>query len=234
MSEVIESNEAMEEVTPRKVLIATPAYDGRLDVWFTNSLINAIRVAQASGIFLHPVFMSYDALIQRARNDLIRLAVEEEYDDLIWIDSDLEFNPLWIMELLANEKDVIGVPCPKKTDREELYNVRTKNLEADEDGLIEIESIGTGFLKLSRKAVLDLWENSVPYQNEGRECRMVCEVLVEDGELVSEDNVMCRKLRDLGYAIWVAPTMTCAHTGVKKYYGDFGDFVQRIKKATAA
>jgi len=218
----------------QKVLIATPAYDGRLDVWYTNSLINTVRIAQEQGIFIHPVFMSYDALIQRARNDLIRLAIEENYDGFIWIDSDLEFDPSWVLELLEHEKDIIGVPCPKKTDREELYNVRTRNLEPDEDGLIEIESIGTGFLKISKKALQDLWDNSTPYKNEGRECRMVCEVLVENGELISEDNVMCRKLRDLGYSIWVAPHMTCAHMGPKKYYGDFGDFVQRIKKAPAA
>jgi hypothetical protein len=49
---------------PRKVLIATPAHDGRLDVWYTTSLVNTIRVAQANDIFVHPVFMSYDALVQ--------------------------------------------------------------------------------------------------------------------------------------------------------------------------
>jgi hypothetical protein len=37
-----------------KVLIATPAYDGRLDVWYTTSLVNSVRIAQENGIFLHP------------------------------------------------------------------------------------------------------------------------------------------------------------------------------------
>ena len=83
-----------EEVQPRKVLIATPAYDGRLDVWYTNALVNTIRVAQANNIYVHPVFMSYDALIQRARNDLFALAVEGEYDDMIFIDSDMEWHPM--------------------------------------------------------------------------------------------------------------------------------------------
>ena len=70
----------------RKVLIATPALDGRLDVWYTNSVINAVRFAQSEGVFLHPVFLSFDALIQRARNDLFRLAVEGEYDDMIFVE----------------------------------------------------------------------------------------------------------------------------------------------------
>jgi hypothetical protein len=70
-----------------KVLIATPAHDGRLDVWYTTSLVNSVRIAQENGIFLHPVFMSYDALVQRARNDLFKLALD--YDAVIWIDADL-------------------------------------------------------------------------------------------------------------------------------------------------
>jgi len=218
----------------RKVLIATPAYDGRLDVWYTTSLINAVRVAQANDIFLHPVFMSYDALIQRARNDLFRLAVEGEYDDMIFIDSDIEFDPMWIMELLSYKEDivdaydVVGGTYRKKTDNAELYAVKTENLVPSENGLIEVKCLGTGFVKLSRKAFMALWESSEKYQNEGREGRMVCDVKVIDGELVSEDNVMFIKLRQLGFKVWLASHMTCVHVGTKKFYGNFDDFVKRL------
>jgi hypothetical protein len=218
----------------RKVLIATPAYDGRLDVWYTTSLVNAVRVAQANDIYLHPVFMSYDALIQRARNDLFRLAVEGEYDDMIFIDSDIEFDPMWIMELLSYKEDivdaydVVGGTYRKKTDSAELYAVKTENLVPSENGLIEVKCLGTGFVKLSRKAFMALWGSSEKYQNEGREGRMVCDVKVIDGELVSEDNVMFIKLRQLGFKVWLASHMTCVHVGTKKFYGNFDDFVKRL------
>lgn len=216
-----------------KVLIATPAYDGRLDVWYTTSLVNSVRIAQENGIFLHPVFMSYDALVQRARNDLFRLAVEGEYDHMIWIDSDIEWNPMWIMEMLSKPQDIIGGACRKKTDNAELYNVVTRNLE-EENGLIKIESIGTGFVKMSRKAIMALWESSPKYQNEGRECRMVCDVQIIDGDLVSEDNVMMRKLTALGFDIWLDPRMTCVHIGTKKFYGDIGSFIDRLRATEKA
>ena len=161
---------------PRKVLIATPAHDGRLDVWYTTSLVNTIRVAQANDIFVHPVFMSYDALVQRARNDLIRLAVEGEYDDLIFIDSDMEWNPMWIMSLLERQEDVVGGTTRKKTDDAEVYVVKASDLTVHDSGLIKAEALGTGFVRLSRKAFLALWDSSPAYQNEGRECRMVCDV----------------------------------------------------------
>ena len=213
-----------------KVLIATPAYDGRLDVWYTTSLVNSVRIAQDNGIFLHPVFMSYDALVQRARNDLFRLGLE--YDAVIWIDSDLEWNPMWIMELLGSDKDVIGGTYRKKTDDAERYTVKTKDLTAT-DGLIKVDGLGMGFLKMSKKAVQALWDASQPYQNEGRECRMICDIQIVDGQLVSEDNVVTRKLADLGFDIWLDPRMTCCHIGTKKFYGNFEDFAKRLTAQAA-
>jgi hypothetical protein len=214
---------------PRKVLIATPAHDGRLDVWYTTSLVNTIRVAQANGIFVHPVFMSYDALVQRARNDLFRLAVDGGYDDMIFIDSDMEWNPMWIMSLLQREEDVVGGTARKKTDDAEVYVVKTTDLTVHDNGLIKCEGLGTGFVRLSRKAFIALWDISPAYQNEGRECRMVCDVQVVDGQLYSEDTILFRKLADLGFDVWLDPTMTCNHLGTKKFCGNFEAYLARLE-----
>lgn len=218
-----------EEVQPRKVLIATPAYDGRLDVWYTNALVNTIRVAQANNIYVHPVFMSYDALIQRARNDLFALAVEGEYDDMIFIDSDMEWHPMWIMELLERKEDVVGGTARKKTDEAEIYVAKTKDLTVHENGLIKCDGLGTGFVKLSREAFTALWEISPEYTNEGKTRRMICDVQVVDGQLYSEDTVLFKKLNDLGFDCWLDPKMTCAHIGTKKFYGDMAGFLGRLR-----
>jgi len=215
---------------PRKVLIATPAYDGRLDVWYTNSLVNTIRLAQANGIFVHPVFMSYDALIQRARNDLFALAVEGGYDDMIFIDSDMEWNPEWIMELLSRPEDVVGGTARKKTDDAEIYVAKTQDLTYHENGLIKCEGLGTGFVRLSREAFTALWEISPEYQNEGKTRRMICDVQVIDGQLYSEDTVLFKKLNELGFDCWLDPKMTCVHIGTKKFYGNMAGYIERLKE----
>ena len=212
----------------RKVLIATPALDGRLDVWYTNSLVNSIRLAQANGIFLHPVFMSYDALIQRARNDLFKLAVDGEYDDMIWIDSDMEWDPVWIMQMLESKEDVLGGTARKKTDDAEIYVAKTKDLTYHENGFIKCEGLGTGFVKLSREAFTALWEISPEYTNGDRTCRMVCDVQIVDGELYSEDTVLFKKLNELGFDCWLDPKMTCGHIGTKKFMGNMEEYIKRL------
>lgn len=77
----------------RKVLIGTPSHDGRVDAWYANSLVNTVRIAPQKDTVIVPIFMAYDSLVQRARNDLVRLALEEEFDDLIFIDSDPGMGP---------------------------------------------------------------------------------------------------------------------------------------------
>lgn len=220
----------------RKVLLATPSLDGRLDVWYTNALVNTIRIAQASGVFVHPVFMSYDALIQRVRNDLVALAVEGGYDDLIFIDSDMEWDPQWIMELLDREEDVVGGTARKKTDEAEIYVAKTDDLTYHDNGLIKCDGLGTGFVKLSRKAFTAVWDASPEYQNEGRTRRMVFNVEIVDGQLYSEDTALFRKLNELGFDCWLDPRMTCAHIGTKKFTGNMADFLERyaVHKAQAA
>lgn len=210
-----------------KVLIATPAHDGKLDVWYTTSLVNTVRVAQANDVFIHPVFMSYDALVQRARNDLIALAIEGEYDALIFIDADMEWNPLWVMELLARPEDVVGGTARKKTDDAEIYVAKTSDLTVHENGLIKCDGLGTGFVKLSRKALLALWDASPEYRNEGKVRRMVCNVEIIDGQLYSEDVSMFRKLNALGFECWLDPKMTCAHIGTKKFIGNLQNYLNK-------
>ena len=219
----------------RRVLIGTPCYDGRIDVWYANSLVNAIRIAESCGIFLHPIWLSYDALIQRARNDLLGMVISENYDDIIFIDSDIEFDPLWIFKLLDSEEDVVGGTYPKKGDNESypvkgLFVNGLLNTTTDERGLLEVQGIGTGFVKLSRKAVQALWDTSVEYTNteKGTVSRMMSEVEVVDGDLISEDITMFKRLRGLGFRIWLDPTMTCNHIGNKKYKGNFSNYLKRL------
>lgn len=212
----------------RKVLIGTPAHDGRVDVWFCNSLVNTIKLAPHFDTVINPVYMSYDSLVQRARNDLVRLALDEGYDDLIFIDSDQEWEPQWVFKLLAYDANVVGATVVKKSDQI-AFNVKAlkSGLKQEENGLIEVESVGTGMLRLSRKAMQKVWDISPKYKNEGRDCRMVFDVQLIDGELVSEDNVFCRKWRKLGGKVFIDPAMTCNHIGAKKYSGNFKAFINQ-------
>ena len=215
----------------RKVLIGTPSYDGRIDVWFANSLVATVKEAEKKDIFVHAIYTSYDSLVQRARNSLVKLALDGGYDDLFFIDSDIEWEPEWFFRLLNRPEPGVGGALVKKTDTEG-YTVKIldKTLKYSSDKkLLEVNGVGTGFLKVSRFALEKLWEASDPYTSEGEKHRMVFDIKVENGELISEDYIMCNKWQSLGYKVWLDPTITCNHIGVKKFKGDLNKFLDKNK-----
>jgi glycosyltransferase involved in cell wall biosynthesis len=213
----------------KKVLIGTPSYDGNLNVWYVNSLVNTIKIAEHFDTVIFPVYMSYDSLVQRARNDLVKLALDEGFDDLIFIDADQEWSPDWVFRLLKAKEDVIAATVVKKSDQI-AFNVKAlpEGLKQEKSGFIEVESVGTGFMKISRKALQEIWNISPEYKNENKTNRMVFDIQIVDGELVSEDNIFCNKWRSLGNKVYIDPTMTCNHIGVKKYSGNFIKFIEHI------
>jgi glycosyltransferase involved in cell wall biosynthesis len=213
----------------KRVLIGTPSYDGRIDVWYANSLIQTVKMSSDRGYDVHAIYTSYDSLIQRARNSLFRLALQGNYDYLFFIDSDCEWEPEWFFNLLDRQEPIVGGSLIKKSEKEG-YTVKLidKNLKYSQDRkLIEVDGVGTGFMKLSRFALQKLWEISDPYISEGEEHRMICDIKVENGDLISEDYVIANKWKSLGYKVWIDPTITLNHIGIKKFKGDFESFLKK-------
>lgn len=215
----------------KRILIATPSYDGTVDVWYASALHQTTLLGIENGVYFHPVFMSYDALIQRSRNDLMAIAKQEEFDGILWIDADVEWHPQWALDVVNSDKDVMGIPIVKKSI-EEQYSVKCDidKLNPDEDGLLEVESNATGFLYMSKAAIDYLWDNSEAYVNSGKDSRWIFEVKLQDGDIISEDVLVCQKLREGGFKIYLDTTKTCNHIGTLKFSGDFASFIKRIKE----
>ncbi len=124
---------------------------------------------------------------------------------------------------------MVGIPVPKKVDVEQ-YSVKClAEPKILENGLIKVDGMATGFLRLSKKALKHLWDNSEPYVENGIEKRMVFNVAIVNGELYSEDIMCCESLRSLG--VYLDPRFTCAHVGTKVYGGKFNDWLQRLQAA---
>ena len=214
-------------------MIGTPCYSGSVDVWYTNSLVNTIKQSYQHDVEITPMWVSFDALIQRARNDTIHIALETGVDDLIWIDSDIEWQPEWFFKLLGYPVDVVGGTYRKKGDREE-YVVRGPGTVDSKTGLIEVQGLGTGFLRMNRKAMQYLWDTNKSYidKKDNKERRMIFDVVIAGDDLMSEDIYALQKLIDGGFKIWMDPAMTCNHIGPYKFQGDYSAWAKAGQPAT--
>jgi hypothetical protein len=218
------------ESRKRRVMLATPAYDGRVEVAYANSLTQSLRTA--SGWELFPVWWPGEALVQHARNMLAMIALEAEnpVDDIVFVDADQSWTPETLGQLLTPPVDVVGAPVRKKSD-EEQYNVRALKLDCPPSGLWQVAGIGTGFLRVSRRALQAAWDMSPPYRKGDQESRMLFDVQISrDGQLIGEDMIFCEKLTTAGFPIYVDPSLSVGHIGTKNYTGNFAQWLDRIKQ----
>lgn len=221
----------------RKVMIGTPCYDGRIDVWYANSLMTTVKMSKEKGVEITPMWVSFDALIQRARNDTVQIALEMGMDDLIWIDSDIEWNPEWFYKLLEYPEDIVGGTYRKKGDIEQYVLRQTKKRPINQQtGLVEVDGLGTGFVKMSRASLQWLWDNSPEYVDpkDGKERRMIFDVVIENGDMVSEDIHMFNTLTRGGFKVYMDTAMTCNHIGPYKFKGDFMKWYNGVEKVKPA
>ena len=213
----------------KKVLLGTPCYDGRIDVWYTNSLCNTIKMSAERGVEIIPMWVSFDALLQRARNDTVHIALEKDVDALVWVDSDIEWQPEWFFKLLDYKEDVVGGTYRKKGDREE-YVIRQVERRPPNPvtGLIEVDGLGTGFVKMSKAAIQYLWNTSQVYidPKDMQERRMIFDVAIENRSLISEDIHAFNKLRAGGFPSYLDPKIVCNHIGPYKFEGTTEKFTR--------
>lgn len=218
----------------RNVMIAAPSYDGTITVWHASALSETCKLGLTKEINVYCIYMSYDSLVQRARNDIVQLALDQQVDDLVFIDCDVDWAPEDFFKLLEYDVDVVGGIYPKKGDEED-YPVKAlnQNLKFEENGLIEVEGIATGFLRLTRKALQTVSDDSIEYteSHKPKPIKMVFDITVDEkGELISEDIVFCRKWRKLGGKVWLDPSIKLSHVGTKRWNGDFMRWLDKIKQ----
>lgn len=222
----------------RRVLIGTPAHDGRVDVHYANSLTETLRLCIQRGIDLRALFLAYDAIVQNARNDLVKIALEHDFDDLVFIDADQTWEPEWFTRLLAYPVDCVGASVRKKTDQDERYNVRARGgpdsiTVEPVTGLLTCPdmALGTGFLRFSKRALRVLWDNSEKYKGfENKpESAWIFDIRPQNGELVGEDTCVSDKLRSHGIQTYLARGMCCGHIGSKNFVGDFEAWLNKMR-----
>ena len=97
-----------------KVFIATPMYGGQCYGYYTQSILMLQRVLDQNNIESIFSFMFNESLITRARNALSHGFLNSDATHLMFIDSDIRFNPNDIVKMIEADKGIICGLYPKK------------------------------------------------------------------------------------------------------------------------
>jgi hypothetical protein len=176
-----------EDLRKTKLFVATPMYGGQANGMYVKSILDLQTMCMQYGIEIKFSFLFNESLITRARNYLVDEFLRSQgFTHLLFIDSDIGFDPNDVLALIALEKDVIGGPYPKKSiNWNTVASVARNNLDMSPGDLeavigdyvmnpipgtqqfkvtepLEVMEIGTGFMLIKRE-VFSKFKDEYPH-----------------------------------------------------------------------
>lgn len=108
-------NNQFEPIKNTKLMICLPAYAGQISLKTSNSLLDMLdKLIYQANIAVRIEYLEKESLITRGRNRLACRFLKSDCTHLMFIDSDIEFEPWDIVKLLMADKDIIGGLYPVK------------------------------------------------------------------------------------------------------------------------
>jgi hypothetical protein len=228
-----EMNEQKNEQPPmRTVMVAAPSYDGKVGVWHCAALTESIKIGMLNNINIMPIYVSFDALVQRARNDIFKIAHDIGVDDLVFVDTDVDWQPQDLFRLLNHDVDIVAAPVIKKNDNPTFSVKLLGEFKVEDNGLAVVDGVATGFMRIRKSAITKIWDAAEEYKELGKAepSRMVFDVKLVDGDLWSEDIVFCDNWIRLGGKVYIDPLINCGHSGEKRWVGNFYEWIKLFNR----
>ncbi len=218
-----------------KICVATPVYDGKMPVRTMNCLFTELSLAIGVGDTLMINCLSSSAGIAQARNQLATEFMNSKFDRLVFLDSDITWNPGDLIKLAHHDVDFVGGGYRYKRNPEQypiawLPDPDKKGLPVTKKGLLGVQGLPTGFLALSRnvfQTMLDKYpDRDLTIQN-GHKCHAFFQMPFVDGHLYGEDLYFCRDWIESGGKIFLDPDISLTHWDFNPtpYGGNVGAFL---------
>tara|TARA_R110002153_G_scaffold185759_1_gene338882 strand:- start:2482 stop:3426 length:945 start_codon:yes stop_codon:yes gene_type:complete len=143
----VEINITSEELKTRKVMVATPMYGGQCAGIYTKSSTDLAMAAKSYGVPLSFFYLFNESLITRARNYLVDEFMRSDFTHLMFIDSDIGFDPNDVLALAAiadpnSDKEIVCGPYPKKAIAWEKIKKAVDKGFADQDPKVLEKYVG--------------------------------------------------------------------------------------------
>jgi len=204
--------------TKKKVLLGIPMYDSmkaKSLACYTDFLVKMVHSPKFS---CHSMLHGGTYLDQN-REEIAQTAVDEDYDYLFFIDSDMIYRPDILDKLYDRHKDIIGAIYSMRSGKEHgpaIYSyVKEKDTFAQykhwpiNDGVIKVDGIGTGLLLIKVSALRKMPAPRFAYL----ECRTPDKK--GNRRRLGEDLSFCKRCMEQGIKIYADTHIWAGHLGEK-------------------
>ena len=218
------------------IFIAMPCYDSVK----INTMLSVIKLVQQlgkSGIETG-IHTMKSPLIHQARNYLTSVFLTTQYQYMLFVDSDVEFEPEAVLRMMVAKKNIVCTPYRVKAEElsRHIYTVEfkdPKNILVLAGGLVEIEAGPTGLMLIDRKVFEKIIKNhpelkirnkATPKAEKSHEFYYnFFDFGFNDGYAMGEDVSFCRLARGNGFKIYANIESSTTHHGCLLYTSDAAD-----------
>lgn len=202
-----------------KVAIAIPShetapFDFAVDLAGLVALTSSV-MPEGSGLGIQAVKGTY---VHQARQDLIDFILEQGYDYVLWLDSDMKFPRNALLRLLKHREDVVGINYAKRKIPTDWVAIKRldnppEKLQTTEEstGLEEVEAMGMGCVLVRTSCLAKMPDPKIVpwFQN----------VHLGNGRWMGEDVHFFDLLRQTGVKLYVDHDLSkeCGHIGQFEY-----------------
>jgi hypothetical protein len=203
------------------VMVGMPLY-GAPTTKTTLSLLKTQGYCIKAGIRFD--YTTATGFVTVARDIILAQFLASDADKLFWIDGDMAWSPEAFCKMLALSTlvDTVCASYPQKQAGPNVYMVNAdETAVSGQYGLIEIYGAGLGFSVWSREACQALSDSKrMIFDNINNEYRkeVFC-VRSREGQQRTEDINAFEDLRNLGFKVWLDPTIELGHIGTKEWRG---------------
>lgn len=217
----------------RKVLLAIPSYD-KPDTSLTFALARSREALSEAGIQSALLILEGNCHVDDARNSIVRDFLESDCTDLVFIDSDVTWEPKALVQLCQRDVDIVGGVYPYRREGSEAMPVRLMDGGKVIDGLREVEGLPTGFMKI-RRHVLEAMASERPwYFDKIYPTHLVFNRSEPDAEHTrwGGDLDFCRRWREMGGRIYADEELRLGHVAKIVIYDSLAAHLRRIMETT--
>lgn len=219
--------------------VATPAYDGKVECNYSQSLAEASFCAPLYNIRVTASVMGNGAFIELARNIFVKRFLEEtDCTHLFFIDSDLRFQPNAFIGLLQADKPICAGVYRRRQEPEDYPCVYAKHPENGgfwvENDWVMCSRVPTGFLCIRRDVVEEMAKDAQQVKIHGQDGPVpwLFYTKMQDGAFVGEDFAFCDDyVARYKQQIPIWPGFDFVHGG---YKGTLSEFLERMNPKDAA
>ncbi len=207
-----------------KVMVGTPSYDGNFCDQYVMSLAATVGELSAAGIPMTMSLLCGNPFVDSARNGIVQEFLKSDATDLLFIDSDVGWDPKAVLRVLGYSQEVVAGLVPKRNkDKDDEFhsNAITGVIE---DGLFQSFEVPTAFMRIKRSAferLVSFHPDFKMQQDAGKAVKFFHTGTAEADW--GEDIYFCRRYVKAGGWLWVDSDITFTHTGRKAWRGNFYD-----------